>query len=226
MIHLFSKTKSGKTIRASRSDWALRFGHPLPGRSLSFVISRQARWRSAARWLAAALCGWFLLAGLSTCRAQDSGSREYQIKAAFLYNFAKFVRWPAQSFTNAQSPLVIGVFGNNPFGSELQAIAKNHTIYGRRIVIKPVATVVEAATVHLLFFSAAEDGHLTETLAALKDAPVLTVGESDKFIAVGGMINFVRQGDKVRFEINNAAVARHGLKISAQLLKLAEPLPK
>jgi YfiR/HmsC-like len=160
------------------------------------------------------------------CRAQDAVSKEYQIKAAYLYNFAKFVEWPAGSFTNAQSPLVIGVFGKNPFGDQLQAIAKDHKIDGRCIVIKTVTTPAETATVNLLFLSAAEDNHLAEVFAALRHASVLTVGESDKFVAVGGMIHFVREADKVRFQINNAAALRHGLKISAQLLKLAEPLRK
>lgn len=177
------------------------------------------------RWLARALCGWLFLTGFTAGgMAQDSVTKEYQIKAAYLYNFAKFVDWPAQRFANDQSPLVIGVFGQNPFGDELQAIARNHKINGREIVIKPVATVAEAGAVHLLFFSAAEDGHVVETLAGLKGAAVLTVGESEKFTAAGGMITFVREADKVRFEINTAAAEQQGLKISAQLLKLARPV--
>jgi hypothetical protein len=178
--------------------------------------------RPWVRWLARVLCGWCLLASLAAGLAQDSVSKEYQIKAAYLYNFAKFVEWPAESFTNSQSPLVIGVFGQNPFGDEFQMIAKDHKINGRDIVFKPVSTAAEAQGVHLIFFGATEDDHVAETLAALKNAHVLAVGESDKFIAAGGDINFVREADKVRFEINAAAAGRHGLKISAQLLKLAK----
>lgn len=180
--------------------------------------------RAARRFFAHAFLLFFAHCCLSLAgRADEAVSKEYQIKAAYLYNFAKFVEWPASSFTNAQAPLVIGVCGPNPFGNELQAIARNHQINGRDIQIRPVATAAEAGAVHLLFFSAAEDKVVAEKLAALKGAGVLTVGESKPFIAAGGMIAFVREGDKVRFEINAAAAEQHGLKISAQLLKLARP---
>ncbi|MGA2248870.1 MAG: YfiR family protein [Verrucomicrobiota bacterium] len=184
------------------------------------------RRRLVVRWLAWALCTVFFFASLTASLAQDSVSKEYQIKAAYLYNFAKFVEWPADCFTNSESPLVIGVFGQNPFGDELEAIAKDHKINGRDIVIKPVATMAEAGGVHLMFFGATEDDHVAGALAALKKSRGLTVGESEKFIAAGGMINFVRAADKVRFEINASAAAQAGLKISAQLLKLAMAIHK
>jgi hypothetical protein len=187
--------------------------HPLPARR---------RRPAALRWLAWALWGCCFFAGLTPGLAQDLVSKEYQIKAAYLYNFAKFVEWPAQSFTNSESPLVIGVFGQNPFGDELTAIAKDHKINGRNIVVRRVATVREAGGVHLMFIGAAEAGRLAETLAALKANRVLTVGESEKFIAAGGMINFMLEENRVRFEINAAAAEQQGLEISAQLLKLAK----
>jgi hypothetical protein len=178
----------------------------------------------ALRWLAGLLSAAFLFAGLTASLAQDAASKEYQIKAAYLYNFAKFVEWPADCFTNSQSPLVIGVFGQNPFGDELKTIAKDHKINGRDIIIKPVATPAEAGGVHLMFLGTTEDDHVAEMLAALKNSSVLTVGESEKFTAAGGMIHFVRDADKVRFEINASAAEQHGLKISAQLLKLAKAI--
>jgi len=167
------------------------------------------------------LCGFILLLAASSARAQDAVSREYQIKAAYLYNFAKFVDWPQESFTDGQSPLVIGVFGQNPFGTGLEAIAKAHQINGRPIVVKTITTAKDIAGVHLLFLGSAEDDHVAEILSALAGTSVLTVGESDKFMAAGGMVNFVREADKVRFAINEDAVEHHGMKISAQLLKLA-----
>lgn len=181
------------------------------------------RYSTACHWLCL-LCTVLFFASLSISSAEDSVSKDYQIKAEYVYNFAKFVQWPPETFTNSQSPLVIGVFGQNPFGNGLQAIAKEHKINGRDIVVKPVAAAAEAARVHLIFFAATEDGHIQETLAALKNAGVLTVGETDKFMAAGGIIGFVRDEDKVRFEINTAAANEHGLKISAQLLKLARPV--
>jgi hypothetical protein len=186
--------------------------------------SLPTRRRRTSCWLALCVAGLF--AGLATSLAQDSASKEYQIKAAYLYNFAKFVEWPADYFTNSQSPLVIGVFGQNPFGEELKTIAKDHKINGRDIVIKPVATMAEAGGVHLMFFGATEDNQVAGMLAALKKSSVLTVGESQKFVAAGGMINFVREADKVRFQINASAAEQAGLKISAQLLKLAMAVHK
>jgi len=159
-------------------------------------------------------------------RADDAAPKEYQIKAAYLYNFAKFVEWPEGRFADAQSPLVIGVLGQNPFGDELRAIARDHKINGRVITIQSVQTPGEAQRVHLLFIPASEDSRVAEVLAGLKAASVLTVGESDQFKLAGGMICFVRQADKVRFKIVAAAAEQHGLRISAQLLKLAQPLEK
>jgi hypothetical protein len=173
-------------------------------------------------WILGLLCAAGLLASMTAGRAQPVVSREYQIKAAYLYNFAKFVEWPSRCFTNNHAPLVIGVFGPNPFGEELQAIASKHQIDGRPIVIQPVATVAAAAGVHLLFFSAQDDDRVAGALSALKGASVLTVGESDQFAAAGGVINLVRDTNKVRFEINALAAEQQGLKISAQLLKLAK----
>jgi hypothetical protein len=197
-----------------------------PADQLQAVPAGQpARRRWLPCWLARAVCVACFFAGLSSSQAADSVSKEYKIKAAYLYNFAKFVEWPADSFTNSQEPLVIGVFGQNPFGEELKAIAKDHKINGRDIVIKPVATLAEAGGVHLMFFGVTEDDQVAGMLAALKNSSVLTVGESEKFFAAGGMITFVREADKVRFEINAPAAEQHGVKISAQLLKLAKPIP-
>ena len=169
-------------------------------------------------------CGLLLVSLLAFPARGAEVTKEYQIKAAYLYNFAKFVEWPAQRFADDRAPLVIGILGKNPVSEELQAIARDHKINGRNIVIKEVATAGEAGSVHLLFFSGEGDIHMAETLAALKGAAVLTVGESDTFIAAGGMINFVREADKVRFEINADTASQAKLKISAQLLKLAKPV--
>jgi hypothetical protein len=163
---------------------------------------------------------------MGSAQAQDSVSKEYQVKAAYLYNFAKFVEWPGQCFTNDNSPLVIGVFGQNPFGTALEAIARDHRINGRPIVVKMVESTTDMAGVHLMFIGASEDKRVAEMMNSLKDASTLTVGESDQFMAAGGMIGFVREADKVRFVIDDKAAERHGLKISAQLLKLATSVHK
>jgi hypothetical protein len=148
--------------------------------------------------------------------------KEYQVKAAFLYNFAKFVEWPAHRFEEASSPIVIGVFGGNPFGGELERLTRDRTINGRPIVVRVIQSASAARGTHLLFFSADADNRFPDLREALRAAGTLTVGESDGFGRHGGMINFVPEGDKLRFEINIGETSGAGLKMSAQLQKLAK----
>ena len=166
-------------------------------------------------------CAWLCL-GLLALPAQAQVSKEYQIKAAFLYNFAKFVEWPAQSFASTNSPLVIGVVGKSPFGTELEKVVTNRKINGRDILVRQIETLAEAGGVHLLFFSAAEDTRAGQTLEDFHSLGILTVGETEPFSARGGMIAFLLEGDKVRFDINVEAAEQAGLKISVQLQKLAK----
>lgn len=163
-----------------------------------------------------------ILAGWQTGFSADSAvSKEYQIKAAFIYNFTKFVEWPARSFAGTNSPIVIGVMGRNPFADELEKIAKDHTVNGRVILVKNLTSAAEVETVHLLFINAGEEDRWNEVLKSLRKSAVLTVGESERFAELGGIINFTLQGDKVRLEINLDTMEQAGLKINAQLLKLA-----
>jgi hypothetical protein len=169
--------------------------------------------------------GWLLLAGSPT-RGQDAQPSEYQIKAAFIYNFAKFVQWPAKSLPPDDSPLVIGILGENPFHDDLNHIVSGKKVDEHPLVIKPVRTALEATNCHTLFISASEKPRLPQILKELKGASVLTVSEMDGFIEAGGMISFVREGTKVRFRINNEAAIKEGLKVSSKLLMLAlRPTP-
>ena len=155
--------------------------------------------------------------------AAEAIPKEYKLKAAFIYNFAKFVEWPAAAFPDTASPIVIGVLGRNPFGDELLNAVKNRKINGRSIHIRQVSTAAEASRTQVLFVSAGEE----RNFGALKNslgAGVLSVGESAAFASQGGTINFSLVEDKLRFEINMAAAHRSQLKISAQLLKLATNL--
>jgi hypothetical protein len=155
------------------------------------------------------------------CRAQDTQPSEYQIKAAFLYNFAKFVEWPPDTFPDPASPIVIGVLGKNVFGDNLEKTLHNKTINNHPVELKVFRTVAEVTNCHVLFISSSEQGRLAKTLAALPGANLLTVSEMDGFIAAGGMINFVIEDDKIHFEINNDAAVKAGLKISSKLLSLS-----
>lgn len=163
--------------------------------------------------------GGLVLLGLSALTLHAEVSKEYQLKAAFLYNFTKFVEWPAARFAEANSPIVIGVLGQNPFDGELDKIVSGRTVNGRAILVKLIHSADELAAVHLLFVPAGEETRLPA--AAWTNAALVAVGESESFAALGGTITFTHEGDKLRFEINIAAAERDGLKISAQLQKLA-----
>jgi len=163
---------------------------------------------------------WLALAG-SDGRAQATQPTEYQIKAAFLFNFAKFVEWPPGAFVKKTDPIVIGILGENPFGDDLARTIREKTVDARPLEIKEYHWPVQATNCHILFISSSEKKRLPEILASLKGASVLTVGETDHFTESGGMINFFVEGAKMRFQINKDAASSAGLKISAKLMSLA-----
>lgn len=147
-------------------------------------------------------------------------SKEYQVKAAFLYNFTKFVEWPPETLGADGEPIVIAVLGKNPFGGELENVVRERKVNGRSITILAAKTPAELARAHIVFVAAGQEA-LFESLAAGARQPMLTVGESDRFADLGGIVRFTTVGDKVRFEINVGPADEAGLKISAQLQKLA-----
>ncbi len=152
-------------------------------------------------------------------------SREYLIKAAFLYNFAKFTEWPAGSFPDSAAPLDVCVFGADPFGGALESIA-GKTIRGRRVAVHKVASIEAGAACHLLFISASEATRLTGILESLRGRPVLTIAEIPGFARSGGIINLkTNPDDRIRFEINIGIAKRVGLRLSSKLLNLAEITP-
>lgn len=163
---------------------------------------------------------WLPLAG-GTGYAQETGPTEYQIKAAFLFNFAKFVQWPHTAFAADTSPLVIGVLGENPFQGDLERTIRDKVIDEHPLVLKELRTSAQATNCHILFISTSEKSRLPEILTRLKGASVLTVSEMDRFTESGGMINFILEGTKIRFQINQDAATKVGLKISSKLMSLA-----
>jgi hypothetical protein len=164
------------------------------------------------------MLGLLFLGATSGVRA-DSVSKEYQLKAAFLYNFTKFVDWPSQQFADDTSPIVIAVLGKNPFGSEMENLVRNRSVNGRSISIRYIESIEEMAGAHIVFISSGAESRLGDSLFGRPG--VLTVGESSDFASRGGIIRFALIGEKVRFEINQASSEKAGLKLSGQLLKLA-----
>jgi len=169
--------------------------------------------RLALLWVCT-LLGW----AATTVRA-DVG-KEYKIKAAFLYNFTKFVEWPAVCFASDDAPIVIGVVGENPFGGELEKAIHDRKVNGRGLVVCAVRSAADLRRVHVVFAPQGEERQL-EAWGGGKTPGVLTVGESARFAALSGMVTFTMAGDKLRFELNTGAAERAGLKVSAQLQKLA-----
>jgi hypothetical protein len=155
------------------------------------------------------------------CQAQNSQPTKYQIEAAFIYNFARFVDWPTQVFTDASSPMVIGVFGKNRFGTDLEQTISGKMIGGHPLQFRQCASLAEATNCQVLFISDSEKNHLSKIISGLSGASILTVSETDNFLAAGGMINLRIVDDKMRFDINNSAAKSAGLTISSKLLSLA-----
>ena len=162
-----------------------------------------------------------LLLTLSSAQVRAPESNEYQIKAGFLINFIKFVEWPADAFGDEGASLVIGLIGDDPFGSALDEIVTGKTINGRRLEVRRLRWGQDLKGCHLLFISTSERKRLIQIFDALKGSSVLTVGETGQFNQQGGIINFVMDAKKVRFEINVATADRARLRISSKLLALA-----
>jgi YfiR/HmsC-like len=153
--------------------------------------------------------------------AQDSQLTESKLKAAFLFNFAKYVEWPPDAFASPTTPITIGLLGDNPIAGDLETIVRDRTIDDRHIVVKAVQSVIEATNCQVLFVGNLEKEKVPQFLSGLGAARVLTVGDTEQFLEMGGMINFVKEGNKIRFQINEPAAKRAGLKVSSKLLSLA-----
>jgi hypothetical protein len=145
--------------------------------------------------------------------------QEYEVKAAFLFNFAKFVEWPEGSFKNSEAPLIISILGKDPFAGALDAI-KEKTINGRGIVIKRAPSLEQLERSHILFVCKSERDNLPKILDIAQKWNALTVGDMKGFAGSGGMINLVKTDEKIRFEINLSATEKANLKVSSKLLKL------
>jgi hypothetical protein len=159
------------------------------------------------------------LLGPSCLHAQRSNPSEYEVKAAYLYDFGKFVAWPAKVAAAEDFPIC--VLGEDPFGATFDATIAGETINGKRVVINRIVKPQEAMSCRILFISASEESQLKEILATLDKKSVLTVSDISQFTRRGGMIQFVIDANRVRFEVNVATTERAGLTLSSQLLKVA-----
>ena len=184
------------------------------------ILCVSLRLHRAAAWV-------ILVAGLGgSVPGQALGApKEYQVKAAYLYNFLKFVEWPAGAFDKPQTPYRICVLGPDPFGEDLD-IAAAENVQGRRMMVQRMGDIKSATGCHVLFVASSERRKLAAIFAALGSAPTLTVGEDEEFTRAGGCLRFFWFEDKIRFEINMRATERARLKVSAKLLNLARVVGK
>jgi hypothetical protein len=155
----------------------------------------------------------------ASCRAQSA--TEYQVKAAYLFNFLKFVEWPDASPGDAQSKWVIGIVGSTPVGDELSKLVESKSVLGRELQVKTFQAADNLRACNILFISDTEKKRLPAILAALRGSSVMTVADMDHFIDAGGMVQFVVEDARVRISIDVGATGRARLKISSKLLALA-----
>ena len=175
--------------------------------------------RRSPPWAAAVILVWTLVA-VPCLWAQGPKPTDYDVKAAYLYNFGRFVEWPDSVATKSDS-FNVCVLGQDPFGPALDATLAGETIGGKNVTARRISSPQEAVNCRILFMSSEEGSRLSKIMEALDKGSVLTVSDMPQFSQRGGMIQFVLEGKKVRFEVNLTAVQRAGLSLSSELLKVA-----
>jgi len=155
-------------------------------------------------------------------RADAQELSDYQVKAAYFYNFAKFVQWPEREFADPAMPIRFCILRDRLFETELSRIAKGKAIAGHAIEVTPVENVEQSRQCHALFVNSAQQRQTRHFLETLRGSSVLTVGETEDFLQDGGMIAFVLEKDRVQFVVNRKAATEAGLYMSSKMLNLAK----
>jgi len=156
----------------------------------------------------------------TSVQAEQPKRTEYEVKAAYLYQFPKFIEWKEDAFSSEESPLIIAILGEDPFGEVIDKIVENRLIGRHPVEIKRFPRLSDLSRCHVLFVSRSEHSHIDEVLQTVRSQNILTVGDTEDFAEQGGVINFFIDENKVRFEINLAASREAGLKISSKLLRV------
>ncbi len=175
-----------------------------------------------ARRVVRLLAAWaaLLLAAFAQAQSPDRAAiGEYQVKAAFLYHFTKFVEWPAAAQGDV---IVVGVLGEDPFGPALDFLFGDKTLQGKHFEVRRISSAAEARACHVLYISLSQGPQMHRVLDELAGSPVLTVGDSREFYLAGGMIYMFVDESKIHFDINLGMARRSGLTISSSLLRLAQ----
>jgi len=184
--------------------------------------TRESRWlRSARSRIRACTVAFLAVTGAIPTRPQAAPSVEYQVKAAFLFNFAKFVEWPQDAFQSDKAPISLCLFRHDPFGGALDEVIREKAINNHELQARRINDLAQLKACQLVFVSQKEEGQLPEILTSLKGASALVVGESADFAERGGAVQFFLENNKLRFAINVDAIQRARLQASSKLLALA-----
>jgi hypothetical protein len=158
--------------------------------------------------------------------AEPSAARESQLRAAYVYNFAKFTKWSAQSFAGEDSPLTIGVIGSDEVAAALTSLTNSRSIEGHPVHVKALTSIEQSAGLQMLYIDASAANVRCRSGHSLARAGLLTIGDTDDFLACGGTIRLVVVADRLQFDINLEGAQRAGLSLSSQLLNLARYVRK
>jgi hypothetical protein len=167
----------------------------------------------------ALVASWLVLVA-HAATAQRTTFDEREVKAVFLLNFVQFVEWPSSAFDSAESPIVIGVLGDDPFGRLLDDVVQGEVVKGRQVTVVRFRRAGDVKTCHVLFVSPSESAMYEQILTVLGGRPTLTVGETESFTS-RGMIRFLTERNRIRLEVNLTAAKTAGLTISSNLLRAA-----
>jgi hypothetical protein len=164
-----------------------------------------------------------LLAPVLGLYAQTKSFQEYQVKAVFLYQLTNFVSWPDEVFDGPNTPFKIGILGEDPFGVFLDKAIQGESVDGRQIVVERFADVenLNSRACQILFISSSLENQLSLILESTQNQRILTIGDVEEFARLGGMVNLMREGNRVHIEINVDSIKGADLKVSSKLLKLA-----
>lgn len=154
--------------------------------------------------------------------AQTFGVREYQLKAAFLFNFTQFVVWPKETFSDEHKSIVVAILGDDPFGRDLDDAVRGENVDNRSIVVRRYRRVEQIDVCHVLFISSSESQQMDQIVARLKNRSILTVSDFDSSGRRGGMVRFVPENNHIKLRIDVAAAKAAGLVVSSKLLRVAE----
>ena len=201
---------------------------PATGGRLGFRVGLLRSWRRLARrakpFVSLLIAGVILLVGTAAALGAEGGPLDFQVKAAFLVSFPKYVDWPATAFADTNSPITVAVFGDDNVAAEIgNMVERGKIISGHPLALKRITNPEQiGADCQIVFIAGSERQRMPAILERVKGLGILTVGESDEFLEKGGIINLVRRERKIRLQVNLTAAQKADLKISSRLLMVAD----